>query len=141
MQCQHIINTRSGFLNREVAAAWPGPHSEDYSGPTDPLVSGEGNIASQRIPPLWAPGGTSLFGPFEPRHFRGPQHCMRIGAYGCAHIFLGGALWQKLGPSNTTQLRPRPASVSNIGKHREVVEKPLYRCISEGLMQVAASNR
>jgi len=29
-------------------------------------------------------------------------------------------------------------NTKTIGKHGEVVEKPLYKCISEGLMQVAA---
>jgi len=29
-------------------------------------------------------------------------------------------------------------NIKTIGKHEEVVEKPLYKCISEGLMHVAA---
>jgi len=32
----------------------------------------------------------------------------------------------------------RKKNTKTIGKHGEVVEKPLYKCISEGLMHVSA---
>jgi len=48
-----------------------------------------------------------------------------------------GHLYRKLAPNTRGNAVNRNES-KTIRKHRELVEKPLYKCISEGLMHVSA---